>query len=226
MKDSIIATAAHELRTPLTSVQGYSEILLTRELSEEARRRYLTLINQQAVRLARIISSLLDISLLEAGKGIQFAPDPLDPGDLVDTALLSFTAVSPYHNIRVEKCHANARVRGDPIRLTQVITNLISNAIKYSPEGGVVLVQTGAGEEGVTISVTDEGIGMRTEQQNRVFERFYRADMSNTAVEGAGLGLTISLLIAESHGGHIDIQSALGSGSTFTVILPSADPAE
>jgi PAS domain S-box-containing protein len=226
MKDSIIATAAHELRTPLTSVQGYSEILLTRELSEEARRRYLTLINQQAVRLARIISSLLDISLLEAGKGIQFAPHPLDPGDLVDTALLSFTAVSPYHNIRVEKCHANARVRGDPIRLTQVITNLISNAIKYSPEGGVVLVRTGAGEEGVTISVTDEGIGMRTEQQNRVFERFYRADMSNTAVEGAGLGLTISLLIAESHGGHIDIQSALGSGSTFTVILPSADPAE
>jgi PAS domain S-box-containing protein len=226
MKDSIIATAAHELRTPLTSVQGYSEILLTRKLSEEARRRYLTLINQQAVRLARIISSLLDISLLEAGKGVQFAPAPLDPGDLVDAALLSFTAVSPYHNIRVEKCHAPARVRGDPIRLTQVITNLLSNAIKYTPEGGVVLVRTEADEKGVTISVKDEGIGMTAEQKNRVFERFYRADMSNTAVEGAGLGLTISLLIVESHGGRIDIQSAPGDGSTFTVILPPADPVE
>jgi PAS domain S-box-containing protein len=226
MKDGIIATAAHELRTPLTSVQGYSEILLTRELSAEARRRYLTLINQQAVRLARIISSLLDISLLEAGKGVQFAPDLLDPGDLVDAALPSFTAVSPYHDIRVEKSHAGACVRGDPIRLTQVITNLLSNAIKYSPEGGVVLVRTGAGEGGVTISVKDEGIGMAAEQQNRVFERFYRADMSNTAVEGTGLGLTISLLIVESHGGRIDIQSAPGDGSTFTVILPPAAPVD
>ncbi len=177
------------------------------------------------MRLARIISSLLDISLLEAGKGVQFAPDPLDPGDLVDAALLSFTAVSPYHDIRVEKCHAGARVRGDAIRLMQVITNLVSNAIKYSPEGGGVLVRTEAGEKGVTISVKDEGIGMTAEQQNRVFERFYRADMSNTAVEGAGLGLTISLLIVESHGGCIDIQSAPGEGSVFTVILPPANSA-
>lgn len=229
MKDALISTAAHELRTPVTSIQGFSELLLTRQLDEPRQERYLGFIQQQSKQLARIIDDLLDIAKLESGHGLELNPTPIDLEPIIDEAVRPFIDVHPDHTFRVMHLNRLPPVFGDPFRLNQVINNLVSNAVKYSPDGGPIYIKTRVAPNYLMVSVEDKGVGIKPEQMGQLFERFYRADTSNTAAGGTGLGLTICKLIIEGHGGEIWVDSTYGEGSTFTFTLPlsgSEAPAE
>jgi PAS domain S-box-containing protein len=224
MKDSFLSTAAHELRTPLTSVQGYSEILLTRDLPEERISRYLSFIYDESRNLADILDDLLDLARLESSRGLAIRQEPFHLSRMIEDVIDLLADISPHHTFRLEGMDSLPMVYGDPFRLTQVVRNLVSNAIKYSPDGGEIAIRGWAAGGAVHISVTDEGIGMTAEQQTHLFEEFYRADTSNTSIGGTGLGLAICKLIVEGHGGEIRAESARGKGSTFTFTLPIGLP--
>jgi len=222
LKDSFLSTAAHELRTPLTSIQGFSEILLTRELDEDRKKYYLDTINKQSTQLAQIINDLLDISRLEAGEGLEIKSEPVDLGLLLVETVQLVSETSVKHHFRLEGLTKTPPVQGDPFRLEQVIKNLLSNAVKYSPEGGNIRIYTRVDESYLEVGIQDEGIGLTPEQQAHLFERFYRADGSSRSIGGTGLGLALCKLIVEGHGGHIWAESESGAGSTFAFTIPLA----
>lgn len=221
LKDDFLSTATHELRTPLTSIRAFSELLLMRQFDDERQQHYLTLINDQSQHLAIIIDDLLSLSKLETRGRLAFQFDTFHIADLVHDMLLPIMDSSPDHHFRQENLDVLPPVRGDRFRLGQVLTNLLSNAVKYSPEGGEVLIQGREDSGMVEISVEDEGLGMTTEQQEHLFERFYRAHTSLN-IRGTGLGLSICKLIVEGHGGKIWVESQPGAGSTFTFTAPVA----
>lgn len=220
MKDEFLSTAAHELRTPLTSIQGFSEILLTRDLEDGRRTRYLAMINEQATQLAQIINELLDLSRLEARRQLEFRPEPVLMGDLVEEVMQSFADTSPHHRFERIGLDGTPLVLADRFRLAQVLRNLVSNAVKYSPNGGAVRIRGQVRAGHLEVSVEDEGIGLTPEQETHLFERFYRANPSGTS--GTGLGLAICKLIVDGHGGEIRVESRPGAGSIFTFTIPLA----
>jgi PAS domain S-box-containing protein len=224
LKTEFLSTAAHELRTPLTTIRGFSEILLSRRLEADRQLRFLTMINEQATHLGKIIDDLLDISRLEAKRNLTLVMDPVDMGELIERTIRPFQEAATHHHFVLERCANCPPILGDAVRLTQVIENLLSNARKYSPEGGTVLVRVSASDEMVRVSVQDEGIGLTPDEMEHLFEKFYRANASNTAVNGTGLGLAISKLIVELHGGTIWADSKPGKGSTFSFTLPLMMP--
>lgn len=223
MKTEFLTTAAHEFRTPLTSVLGFSEILLTRDLDEARRKRYLQMINQKATDLAGIVKDLLDVARLEAGRGMEIKAESIDIVPLITDTLLSFSETQEQHQFDSSNLGDLPAVQADRSRLVQVIENLISNAIKYSPDGGIVTVFGRVVGDFVEIGVRDTGIGMTADQQEHLFEKFYRADTSNTTISGTGLGLTICKLIVELHRGKIWVESEPGQGSTVYFTIPIAD---
>lgn len=225
MKDAFISTAAHELRTPLTSILGFSEILLNRAMSEERRERYLNTIHRQSSHLAQIVDEMLDISRLEAGAGLTMRLEPVDLAEVVDEVLQPFYTSTPTHTVEFRPEPEVPRISGDPFRLAQVVRNLVSNAIKYSPDGGMVRVAVRAVDGGVEVSVSDEGVGIKQEQQERIFDKFYRVEAPNTAIPGTGLGLSIAKLIVEAHGGTIGVESEHHAGSTFSFTIPAGEGA-
>jgi PAS domain S-box-containing protein len=221
LKDEFLSIAAHELRTPLTTVEGFSEILLTRDVGPERMARYLGMINDQAVQLKHILDDLLDLSRLEAGRGLDLTLAAVEMEGVVEEVVETFADTNPSHQFEVSGLAAAPPVCGDRFRLSQVVRNLVSNAVKYSPEGGAIAVQaeTAPGRL-LQISVQDEGIGMTPEQQTHVFEKFYRAGPVATDISGTGLGLAISRLIVEQHGGRVWVESEPGAGSTFSFTVP------
>ncbi|HEX9922542.1 MAG TPA: PAS domain S-box protein [Anaerolineae bacterium] len=228
LKSEFISTAAHELRTPLTSIRGFSEILLTRrKLTDERKKRYLTFINQQAEALAAIIDDLLDLSRLEAGEGFEVIEEVVDIAAIIKQIIFGFQENHPDHHYHLTGAAEWPAIKGDPAKLAQLFKNLISNATKYSPNGGNVSVQATieSDHDLLRLTLTDEGIGMMSEQQVHIFERFYRADASNTATGGTGLGMTISRLIVERHRGKVWVESEYGAGTTIHILLPLPDRA-
>ncbi|MCC7451936.1 MAG: PAS domain S-box protein [Anaerolineae bacterium] len=220
LKTEFLSTAAHELRTPLTSIRGFSEILLTRQLDDPRKQRYLSLINEQSTHLGTIIDDLLDVSRLEAKRNLALTLEPIYLPDLINHVVAPFAESSGEHRIQIEGFEVCPPLNGDPFRLAQVVKNLLSNAVKYSPSGSLIQIQARVLPECVEISVQDQGVGMTAEQQAHLFEKFYRADASNTAISGTGLGLAISKLIVELHGGKIWAESQYGVGTTFYFTLP------
>ncbi len=221
MKSAFLATAAHELRTPLTSLQGFSEILLIRgDLSEEQRRKCLTYINQQAIHLATIVDDLLDVSRIESGEALKLRYDVVDLFSVVEEVVTAFRISAPTHHFVVEGPGTLALVWGDAERLYQVMQHLVSNAVKYSPVGSTVTIRLESTDDSLKTSVSDQGIGMTREELAHAFEKFYRADLSNLAPEGMGLGLFMARHIVEAHGGEISIESTPGVGTTVYVVLP------
>lgn len=220
LKTEFLSTAAHELRTPLTAIRGFSEILLTRSLDIERQQRYLNLIKEQSAQLGQLIDDLLDISRLEARRSMALELSTVRIAELLTQAIVPFRESAPRHQIRIEGPADYPVLTGDTFRLGQVMNNLLSNAVKYSPNGGTITIRCRQAGEAIEISVADEGIGMTSEQQTHLFEQFYRADASNTAITGTGLGLAISKRIIELHGGHIWAESTYGVGSTFYFTLP------
>jgi PAS domain S-box-containing protein len=220
LKTEFLSTAAHELRTPLASILGFSEILLTRQLDAERTQRYTQIINEQSIQLRKLVDSLLDISRLDSKQGLKLDLQPINPDELLTKILSPFTENSPRHHFHKEGVAECPPFYADPFRLGQVFQNLLSNAVKYSPEGGSVTIRVRYSEAEVQFSVQDEGIGMTPAQQTHLFERFYRANASNTTISGTGLGLAISKLIVELHGGRIWVESANEVGTTIYFTLP------
>jgi PAS domain S-box-containing protein len=223
LRDEFLSIAAHELRTPLTAVSGYAQLAL-RQLAPEGQLEperivpVLETIKGQADKLARLISRLLDISRLEGGK-LALERQPTDVVTLVEQVLSGARARDPGHAITLST-PPSLEAEVDPLRLEQVLTNLLDNAIKYSPQGGpieVVLTRATPGE--VVLSVRDHGLGIPPEKRGQIFERFYQAH-GNGNKSGMGLGLYVSRQIVELHGGEITAEFPPDGGSRFLVRLP------
>nr|BDT37903.1 PAS domain S-box protein [Myxococcus sp. MH1] len=220
-KDAFLAAASHELRTPLAAAKGHAHLALLKlgGETEAGPGKSLKIINRQIDRMAKLVEDLLDISRLQAGR-LSLELERFDFSQLVHETRDRMAVLSQGHEIQVETPE-NLEGIWDRGRLDQVLTNLLSNAIRYSPEGGAVLVRlTGEGSEGVHLSVKDSGVGIPKDKQALIFERFGRAHGSKYG--GLGLGLTISQGIVEQHGGRIWVESpgVPGQGSTFNVWLP------
>jgi signal transduction histidine kinase len=224
LKSDLVNTVSHELRTPLSGVLGFTKLLLTREFDSETRRHYLGIVDAQARRLSQLIDDFLDVRTIEEGR-FDRAKDRVDLGTLLRDEATLYSLQSERHELKLDLPDTPLPVMGNADRLRQVIANLLSNAIKYSPQGGLVQVTAGMRGDAVRFEVRDEGIGIPTEQQPRIFTKFFRADAAASGITGTGLGLAVSRDIVESHGGQIGFMSADGEGTTFFVELPGADGA-
>jgi PAS domain S-box-containing protein len=227
MKDQFVATVSHELRTPLAAMDGWLHILLDGEpgpLNEE-QHRFLTTVKRNSDRLMRLVGDLLLIGQMDAGRFTLDLTD-VDISELVSETVALFEGTATEKRIELTADMVpGAMVRGDRLRLGQLLSNLVSNAVKFTPEGGQVRVRVG--EQGGTcvVEVTDSGIGIPAEERSHLFERFYRASTA-TGTAGSGLGLAISKAIADAHGGTIRIADSGGSGTRFVVEIPLHLPAE
>ena len=221
LKSEFVTTAAHELRTPLASILGFSELLLMEQgLHEEQRRDALAIIHEKSERLAEIVNDLLDISRIESGEALAMSLQPVRLDALFDEVLINFRSSTSRHEFRLDLPEREVLLQIDRAAVTQALENLLSNAVKYSPRGGTIRIAARIDAQTCRISVADEGIGMTPEQQVRVFEKFYRADASNTAVPGTGLGMTIVKHVVEAHGGEIRLDSQVGRGTSVAFSLP------
>jgi len=227
-KTEFVNTVAHELRTPLTSIKGFVDLMLEdEEYAMDEIREMLKMIQSSGDRLNHLIEDLLDVSRIEAGK-VSFRQEPVD---LI--AAIDYTIAASYIQSASKRLELSSfvpddlpLVLGDRDRLIQVLTNLISNAIKYTPAGGQVLVSAQAQNRLVRVDVMDSGIGISPADQKHLFEKFFRVkDPAVEQVTGTGLGLSIAKGIVEMHGGRIWVESELGAGSTFSFTLPMYTPA-
>ena len=225
MKSEFISTAAHELRTPITSIQGFSEILLTRpNLGEDEQKRFLNHIFKQAKILAAIINDLLDLSRIESGKSFALNKESCFPGEVIEEVIEPFITHNPQHIFNLDLLEPPVEIDADIDKLAQVLKNLISNAVKYSPEGGPVKIQESVTTEAIQFRVSDAGIGMTPEEVRKIFQKFYRADTSNKAIDGTGLGMSITKHIIEAHDGKIWVESTRHQGTTVIFSLPLKNP--
>ena len=225
LKDQFLSMASHELKTPITSIRGQAQIGLRRlkkaGTSTELDNMHATLekIDEQTYRLASLVDDLLDLSSIRAGR-IELRLKDCNVNEICRSAVDDQHALSG-RTIELAIPEYPIVIQADSDRLGQVVTNLVSNALKYSPEERPVFVCVQQREDTVLIKVRDEGVGIPQEQQERIFETFYRApDAESSEKRGWGLGLAICKDIAERHGGRIWCESELGKGSTFVVELP------
>ena len=222
LKTEFITTAAHELRTPLTSIQGFSEILLARSDLEVAERRsMLVIIHEQAETLSRIVNDLLDLARIESGAGFVLQKTPCDLLQLIEQVTSQLSWSSDRHLFEVELAATDSVVFGDRVKLRQAVENILSNAVKYSPQGGLVRVTGQRHASDLQVSIADQGIGMSEDHLLRIFDKFYRADTSNSAIEGVGLGMNIVQEIITAHGGRIWVESCAGEGTVVHFTLPA-----
>ncbi|MEX2276027.1 MAG: ATP-binding protein [Actinomycetota bacterium] len=222
MKSDFVAITSHELRTPLAAVRGFVNTLRRRigKLSPEEVEEFLGIIDQQTDRLIRLVEDLLVVSRIEAGK-IAFHPESIGPPEFLDGVVRGLGDGAPRVEVFCDPTTPD-RMFVDPHRLGQVLTNLLQNALKFSPSAEPVMLRTHAEGERVSFSVTDHGVGVPQDEQRRIFERFHQTDAASTRkAEGAGLGLYITRRLVEAMGGEIALDSEVGRGSTFSVRLPA-----
>ncbi len=216
-KDDFVSSVSHEFRTPLTSILGYVEILLSDE-PEESQRDMLEIIRRNSERLLTLVSDLLS----SRNGQLIVSPHTVDVADLVRSSVSSAMPKAAASGVVLaadtpERLEAHV----DGARISQVLDNLVSNAIKYSPDGGKVLVSLAQEDGHLACRVSDTGMGMSPEDASEVFAKFFRtSSVRRTAIPGVGLGLPISKAIVEAHGGTIEVESDLGKGTTFTFRVP------
>jgi signal transduction histidine kinase len=221
LRADFVSLVSHELRTPMAAVIGASRTLQQRwrELSPEQRESFLELISGETARLAELISDVLDTSRIEAGT-FSFRFRDVDIGELVRDAVATAQLGQDEVRLLADVQDALPKIRGDPERLRQVLTNLIDNAVKYSPAGGDVEVHAYPENGRLRIDVHDHGPGIAKADQKLIFEKFGRVTGAGATRPGTGLGLFIARSIAEAHGGELEVQSAPDQGATFTLELP------
>ncbi|MFF1830235.1 sensor histidine kinase [Paenarthrobacter sp. NPDC058040] len=219
-KDDFVANVSHEFRTPLTSILGYVELILDDPHGLDPKyRMQLDIVRRNAERLLTLVSDLLSV---RSGQ-IAIQPHAVDVVELVRSSVTSAEPRAAKAGIRLSIDVPSAlEARVDSSRMSQVLDNLVSNAIKYSPDGGDVVVAAWEDADYVFCRVSDTGMGMTEEEQSEVFTKFFRAGgVRNSAIPGVGLGLPISKAIVEAHGGTIELESEPGRGTTFTVKVPA-----
>lgn len=223
MKSDFVATVSHELRTPLTSILGFSKTLLRSDTNfpDASRESFLLEIVREGERLARLIEDVLSVSRIEAGS-LRLDLKPVEAAPAVQHVVTNVSRLTSIHNFVINVPDGMRQVQADPDKLHQVLLNLIVNAIKYSPDGGPIIVSAEDGDEVILFSVSDEGVGISPEHIPHVFERFYRAARPRGGVAGTGLGLYVSKSLVEEMGGRIWAESTVGEGSRFFFELPVA----
>jgi len=222
-KRDLISMVSHELRTPLASVLGFTALLLERDFPPDEQRRYLEIIDGQARRLATLAGDFLDVQLLDGG-ALMLVRTPFDLVELVREQVQLFFLQLTSHGLAIDVPESPLVVDGDRDRMSQVVGNLLSNAIKYSPEGGEVRVAVRQDGTDVVVAVSDDGVGIRTEDVEQIFEKFFRSAEAIKTVGGTGLGLAVAREIVASHGGSLEVESTPGVGSTFVVTVPLHAP--
>ncbi|MET3979745.1 PAS domain S-box-containing protein [Mucilaginibacter sp. UYP25] len=216
-KDEFLSIASHELKTPLTSIKAFNQIM-QRSGDNGNLKPFINRSTDQIFRLEKLINDLLDVSRINAGK-VSYDAQPFDFLEMVKDAVEVVRLKSPRHEIRLEQS-VSVEYTGDRIRLEQVMNNFLTNAVKYSPEGGQILVNTQLLDESVVVAVQDFGIGIAESHLDKLFDRYYRVDNTAMRFEGLGLGLYISSEILKRHGGTFWIESKERKGSTFYFRLP------
>ena len=226
LRREFVANVSHELRTPLTSIRTYAETLGdSPDLPDATRSEFLNVILNESDRMGKIVSDLLDLSRLDAGGGIKLEPFSLERSVREVYTAIALSAERRGQHIDLELQWAMPNIVGDRARIEQVLMNIMTNAIKYTPEGGEINVSCFAIGDFSTVSITDSGVGIPKEDLPHIFDRFYRVDKARSRESGGtGLGLSIAYDIVTLHGGEIRLESELGKGSTFTVVLPIRGP--
>lgn len=220
LKTDFLATISHELRAPLTLILGYAELLASREkLSPRGQEMAQTAL-RESQHMAQLVDDLLDLSRIETG-GLELHKEPVNLIRLMEESLAHFSVLSPRHHLETHIPQGLPWIMADRARVSQAISSLLDNAIKYSPNGGTITVELLRQSVEITVRVEDQGVGIPPEKQKHLFTKFYRADeFLKLAVRGTGLGLALCKYIVEAHGGHIWVESQEGVGSTFSFTLP------
>jgi len=226
LKDEFVALVSHELRTPLTSIRGYLELVMDEgeQLSKE-HREFLKIVDRNADRLLHLVSDLLLVAQADAGR-LTFDWTAVELVPLVTQCVQAALPAAEEAGVElVFSSESSEPIAGDPARIAQLLDNLISNAIKFTPAGGHVHVVVDSSPDCAVIEVRDTGFGIAPEDQEQLFERFFRTRSANEmAIAGTGLGLSIAKAIVEAHGGSIGVESAENHGTTFRVELPAGVP--
>jgi len=222
LKNTFISIISHELKTPVALIKGYAGTLRREDAHWDPQtvRESAMIIEDEADRLTQLIDNLLDASRLQAG-GLKLNRSDVAIDAVAKRLVELFRTQTTQHPFTADFPPSFPSVQADPARIEQLLSNLIGNAIKYSPNGGSVRVSGRVTPDAVEITVSDEGIGIPVEEQPRIFERFYRADDAlSRRTQGSGLGLYIAKAIVEAHGGHIEVSSTPGRGTAFSFRLP------
>ena len=224
VKSEFISIAAHELRTPVSSIMGYTELLSEQYMSdafnEKQKKDLLSTIYESSEQLCKIVDDILDVSRIESGQRIPLYKKPSSIETLLKKVLNRISLKSNHNFILKVSPEVPERFEFDEHRIDQVIENLLSNASKYSPEQSPITIVVEADNHLCSVTVTDQGIGMSNEQKDRIYDKFYRVDTSDTAVHGLGLGMSIVKQIIDDHGGTILIDSKLSEGTSVCFTLP------
>jgi signal transduction histidine kinase len=221
-KSEFVSIVSHEFRTPLTGIQGFSEMMRDEQLSMEEMREYAGDINKDVQRLNRMINEMLDLDRMESGR-MTIHPERLDFNAVIDDAASRVRPNAPNHTLTLDLQPDLPQIQADRDRMTQVASNLLNNAIKYSPTGGRITLSTRAEGDQLLFDVRDEGLGIPKDALETIFERYSRVDSQATKdIQGTGLGLPIVRQIVQLHGGRVWAESELGRGSVFHVVLPLA----
>ena len=222
LKTELISTLAHEMRTPLTSIKGYSTALLMEEATfgADTQQEFMQIIDEECDILQDLIHDLLESSIIDSGL-LRLERQPVRLPQLTEDVAKDMMRRTDQHRILVDFADDFPIVEADPLRVAQVVRNLLDNAVKYSPDGGLIVVRGQAGDQEVVLSVADQGVGLAPEHVNRLFEIGFRVKSGLIRhVAGSGLGLPICQTVVESHGGRIWAESELGHGTTLYFTLP------
>jgi PAS domain S-box-containing protein len=223
LKSEFLASMSHELRTPLHTIIGFSE-LLAEELEgplNEKQKRFMSHIHQDSLHLLELINEVLDLSKIEAGR-LELRLETFDMIAAVDEALSSAKALGAQKSIAIEsRVPAGVSLYADRLRVKEILYNLLSNAVKFTPDGGKIRIEATVGADSVAIAIVDTGIGIRADEHESIFDKFYQVGSTTKGVrEGTGLGLAITRRLVEQHGGKISVESEPGKGSRFSFTLP------
>lgn len=220
-KDEFISIASHELKTPLTSVRGYIQLIermLSQQNADSSLQTYIRKASAQINKLGDLVADLLDVSKIDSGK-MEFTIKPFYFNEMVTEVVENLQQVHPDYTF-IKKRNSPIQIMGDEMRLEQVMVNLLTNAIKYSPEGKEVHIDSFVDNSTLEVHIRDFGIGISEELQKQLFEKFFRVEETSTRFQGLGIGLFICSEIIQRHNGLCGVQSKLGEGSTFYFKIP------
>lgn len=224
MRQEFISNVSHEIQSPLTSISGFARAMIYEELHREEQLQYLQIIEVESTRLSKLSDDLLRLASLDS-EHHPFHPIVYRLDKQLQSQILAFEPQWLNKQLDIEVNMIELSVNADPNLLSQVWVNLIHNAVKFTPENGIISIRLEQQAENTVVSITDTGIGILEEEQRRIFERFFKADKSRLrSAGGSGLGLSIVHKIVRMHQGDITVSSKLGEGTTFTITLPITIP--